>query len=184
MGLDIDVLKPIKLSKEEQDKFFESGNYLEVDDIKDKLLIFSDFFFKKTQEYLNFEQTFKNLGITEKCNGHGFKREVEDDENSSMGVIFFLEGEKKTRFIKLEDIVRFDKEVTMIHYESVGYQRKGANKLFYDNKEWDEGGCITTLEKLNEHWDKYFSSDNEDRNNFKRNIINKFIEGETFVIYW
>ena len=62
-------------------------------------------------------------------------------------------------------------------------------------------------ETLYEHWDKYFSTDTsvekeektpavftgfgveyalpagENRNNFKKNIVDKFVEGQNFVVY-
>ncbi len=87
-----------------------------------------------------------------------------------------------------------------IAFEEVGYQRKGANKKFYEDGMWDSP-CIIDSKTLNEHWEKYFSrqtpeskggwgsgveynkEDTEMREDFKRNIIDKFIEGETFVIY-
>jgi hypothetical protein len=89
---------------------------------------------------------------------------------------------------------------TCIGFEEVGYQRKGANKKFYEDGMWDSP-CVVDSKTLNEHWEKYFSNqtpeskggwgsgveynkeDTEMREDFKRNIIDKFVEGETFVIY-
>lgn len=89
---------------------------------------------------------------------------------------------------------------TCIGFEEVGYQRKGANKKFYEDGMWDSP-CIVDSKTLNEHWEKYFShqtpesvggwgsgveyskEDSQMREDFKRNIIDKFVEGETFVIY-
>jgi hypothetical protein len=102
---------------------------------------------------------------------------------------------KKIRvFIKNpKSLKRIDK---CIAYEEVGYQRKGANKLFHDNNIWDHP-CITDLKTLKEHHEKYFSPitvrsvlfektfESKDINplEFKHNIVDKFVEGEMFVIY-
>lgn len=75
-----------------------------------------------------------------------------------------------------------EKEDRVIFYEEIGYQRKGQNKQFMDDDIWS-GPCILKKEVLLDHWTKYFSFDEFCRNEFKTNIIDKFIEGETFVIY-
>jgi len=102
--------------------------------------------------------------------------------------------------ITIVDPPAIDEIETCIGFEEVGYQRKGANKKFYEDDMWDSP-CVVDSKTLNEHWEKYFSKqtpeskggwgsgveydkeDNEMREDFKRNIIDKFIEGETFVIY-
>lgn len=66
--------------------------------------------------------------------------------------------------------------------EELGYQSKGANKQFYEDNIWDSDE-IVDLKTLTSHWKKYFSDTKEMKNNFKQNIIDKFVEGETFVIY-
>lgn len=74
-------------------------------------------------------------------------------------------------------IVKLEKSLQM---EEVGYQRKGANKKFYEDKIWGKE-CVVDLNTLNEHWKLYFSDTNPDY--FKNNIIDNFVEGETFVMY-
>lgn len=87
-----------------------------------------------------------------------------------------------------------------ISFEEVGYQRKGANSLFYEKGMWDSP-CVLDKKTLMLHWKEYFSkstpeskggfgsqveyklANKEMKKNFKENIINKFIEGETFVVY-
>lgn len=66
-----------------------------------------------------------------------------------------------------------------ITYKEIGYQSKGANDLFKDEEQY----VIVDLKTLEEHWVKYFSYNEDCKNNFKNNIIDKFIEGETFVEY-
>jgi len=127
---------------------------------------------------------------------------------------FYARGNKKHYFNlnwawKLAEkkctVTIIDPEVTSkvekcIKYEKIGYQRKGANKKFYEDEMWDSP-CIVDSKTLNEVWEKYFSyntpdskggygsgveydlSDDEMRKYFKENIIDKFIEGETFVMF-
>lgn len=95
--------------------------------------------------------------------------------------------------------------------EEIGYQRKGANKSFYTDGLWDEAVPVADLATLREHHAKYFSGEiiaapsggmcpedgepfgynveyahtpEEARKNFQENIIDNFIEGQTFVMYW
>ena len=44
---------------------------------------------------------------------------------------------------------------------------------------WDSR-CVTSIDELKEHYEKYFKESGE---HFKTDIIDKFVEGETFVIY-
>lgn len=61
-------------------------------------------------------------------------------------------------------------------YKEIGYQRKGANKKFYEDNMW-EGPTVVSLKTLLEHKEKYFDEE------FQTNIVDKFVEGETFVVY-
>ena len=96
-----------------------------------------------------------------------------------------------------ETITKIDKCISVTE---VGYQRKGANKKFYKEGMWDSP-CVLIKDTLLEHWVKYFSyqtpesegvfgsgvefdlEDDEMKCRFKENIIDKFIENETFVLY-
>lgn len=102
--------------------------------------------------------------------------------------------------IKIINPPTYKKMERCILCEEVGYQRKGANKKFYEDGMWDSP-CVVDLKTLNDHWERYFShstpesnggwgssveykqDDGEMKENFKRNIIDNFIEGETFVVY-
>lgn len=84
--------------------------------------------------------------------------------------------------------------------EEVGYQRKGANQQFYEDGMWSSEPVCDKATLL-EHWEKYFSAPTPDskggwgsgteydleaaemRKRFKENIVDKFVEGETFVYY-
>lgn len=114
--------------------------------------------------------------------------------------------DKKNREIKDGEKLEIKNPSTLkqkdfcIAVDEVGYQRKGANKQFYADGMWSSP-CVLKKEILLEHWEKYFSHSTPEspggwgssveytqedeimKNNFKTNIIDKFIEGETFVIY-
>jgi len=61
--------------------------------------------------------------------------------------------------------------------EEVGYQRKGANKKFYDDGMWDSP-CVTDMTTLQKHCKEYFNKEE-----FTKNIIDNFVENQTFLIY-
>lgn len=93
----------------------------------------------------------------------------------------------------------------VVAFTKIGYQRKGANAAFYDDDMW--GSFVADIATITEHWNKYFSGDvktekeelkpgtftgfgveyelsaEENRKNFKENILDKFIDGETMVGY-
>ena len=76
-----------------------------------------------------------------------------------------------------------------LDYEDIGWQRKGANRKFYEDGLW--GSAVYTKDELIRHWNEYFSSADTygpceawvARQRFKENIVDKFIEGETIVDY-
>lgn len=70
----------------------------------------------------------------------------------------------------------------VIECDEVGYQRKGANKAFYDDKIWDSDP-ILKKSVLEDHLIRYFSDTEEMKNEYRKNIIDKFVEGETFLLY-
>ena len=64
-----------------------------------------------------------------------------------------------------------------IFVEEIGYQRRGANSQFYEDGMWSSD-CVLKRETLIDHNNKYFYD-----SDFKENIIDKFVEGKTFVDY-
>jgi hypothetical protein len=102
--------------------------------------------------------------------------------------------------VVLKNPSTFDRTEKCITCVEVGYQRKGANSKFYEDGMWGKE-CVVDSKTLNDHWEKYFSAqtpdspggwgsgveydmeDDEMRSHFKENIIDNFVEGETFVIY-
>ena len=164
-----------------------------------ELTRFKHLSFKKSVEYIDFEKTFNHLDKNLNdwnwfmTDGDGYHFHHKDDISKIM-----ITHEGCHTFLKEEDIIIGDE---------IGYQRKGANTRFYAEDEYAEGLSmwdsppVVSENTLVMHWNKYFSgrtpevtggfgagveynqADSEMRENFKNNIIDKFVEGETFVIY-
>ena len=73
-------------------------------------------------------------------------------------------------------------EVECICYKAqeLGHIRRGANSQFYEDGKWDEDNVTVTKEELLSDWKKYFGEKGEE---FKHEIIDNFVEGETAVFY-
>lgn len=121
---------------------------------------------------------------------------------------FLLWELKDGRTLRIEEktLPRIVEATKVIPFTEVGYQRKGANAAFYDDDMWG-GDFVVDIATLTDHWNKYFSGDvktekkelkpgmltglgteyelgaEENRKNFKENILDKFVDGETIVGY-
>lgn len=213
MGLDISVMQPVEPTAEniKASEDWQTGIYeyiISNDEGSSELAVFTDFLFKKTIVYNDFEATFKALGFDlDKYNlvSYGAYRldEEKDDSDDNLCVAYkfrLIDGEDEIRLIE-SDIKTFEKERDCLLVTEVGYQRKGANQKFYEDGMWGGSPCVLDKATLNEHLEKYFSAPtpeskggwgsgteivrtaDEMRENFQRNIIDKFVEGKTFVIY-
>ena len=182
MGLDISVYK---VADKETDDFFVLNESPELEMFKDKAHF-------KENEYFDLEKAAEK---------EGYKLEDLISEGAAFGektsFYFKTKSGKKVEFITPPTIKRKER---VIYVEEAGYQRKGANKRFYEEDMWNSP-CVTKLSVLKEHHEKYFSkntpdskggwgsgveyelSDEEMKKRFQENIINKFEEGKTFVIY-
>ena len=142
----------------------------------------------KSDHYATFVE--KYLGLLLK---NGWTQEYE----------FYASGNKKTYWnlvpahkfcedkidVQIVNPPLIDKQEDCILDPEVKWQSKGHNSRF--NKEsndmYDRLGeglnVITTMDELKEHWDKYFSATSVLRENFKKNIIDHFIEGTHYVCY-
>jgi len=217
MGLDISVVKPIRASQDliEKCRIDEEDMpcmYIPISITKNSSLKrFINFAFKKEVEYIDFEETFKSLGLNFSDYRWGMTAEkgyyfmLNSKEAPSMDITDDEDYAGWDLVIGFEMLKTFKEQEDWIIGESIGWQRKGANSLFYTD---DENGDsmwssppIVEKSVLLEHWKKYFScstptapggfgsgvefeqSDSEMRENFKKNIVDKFIEGETYVIY-
>ena len=183
MGLDISVYKPIMVEDTTIEDFYILSENPELN-------IFYHLSFQRENEYFDIESAAKNAGYKLsdlKWIGTSYR------DNT----IFTYEVESGEK-ITLENPPLISKKEICIAFEEVGYQRKGANKKFYEDGMWNSP-CIVDKTTLLDHWKKYFShnipqkddeikrpiylSDEEMKKSFKENIVDKFVEGQTFVIY-
>lgn len=192
MGLDVCVFKAIipadKLDTIEKVAAFESKNECSFHTTEScPAIIGSKFEVEAPVEYIDFGPLFKGRGLNEddyRCIAScGYDRfeflpNNIDTENADIKTIE-------------ENTIVFEEEVypTKIVMEKgffvgkeIGYQRKGANKQFYDDGKWDDNTVVIDRKTLLDDWKKYFSD--EDDTYFKENIIDHFVEGETIVCYW
>lgn len=191
MGLDICVNRPVMLGNRNPN---EVEDFYILDD-NPELSVFKDFIFERENEYYDLKTAAKNAGhdlseLTWSSISYG-------EDACEIAYIF---NDKNGNEIKLTDVPKITKLQKCIAYEEIGHQRKGVNKRFYDDGVWG-GPCITDNNTLIDHWVKYFSGntpesvggcgssvehdliDKEMKTQFKSNIVDKFIEGETFVVY-
>jgi hypothetical protein len=167
--------------------------------------IWADTYFKSEEEFKNsqyfkeYEEKYKKV-----VKEHGWKikwKFFASGNNEWYYNFVDLHNFLKRRItVSLVNPKTIEKKESCLAVEEVGYQRKGANNQFYEDGMWDSP-CVTEKNVLLEHWEKYFSkqtpespggwgsgvefniSDEEMRSRFKENIIDKFVENETFVIY-
>lgn len=199
MGLDILVFKAViptdKLDTLEKVTAFEAENECSFHTLENcPAIIGSKFEVEAPVEYIDFGPLFKGRGLNEddyrciaRC-GDRFEflpkdinTEFSDSKIIEENTIVFEEAEYPTKIV-IEKGFFVGKEV--------GYQRKGANKQFYDDGKWDDNTVVIDRKTLLDDWKKYFSDENDSyygkraKQHFKENIIDHFVEGETIVCYW
>lgn len=203
MGLDVCVFKAIipadKLDTIEKVAAFESKNECSFHTTENcPAIIGSKFEVEAPVEYIDFGPLFKGRGLNEddyrciaSCYGCGrdrfeFLPNNIDTENADIktieeNTIVFEEAEYPTKIVM---------EKGFFVGKEVGYQRKGANKQFYDDGKWDDNTVVIDRKTLLDDWEKYFSDENDAyygenaKQHFKENIIDNFVDGETIVCYW
>lgn len=200
MGLDVCVFEFVKIpdnvnTEKELNEFCEKNGDLSwetlEDDIPNDKKIPREYVKRIPIELDDLEATFAKLGLDFK--DYAWVQTGYD----TVSFVYVKDGipdyeapESTYLNIKMDDIVKKTEEHDVIVIgNEVGYQRKGANKQFYDDGKWDIDTWVFTKEELIEHWNKYFSDPNdsyygkEARKHFKKNIIDNFEEGRTFVMY-
>lgn len=103
--------------------------------------------------------------------------------------------------IDLDKVPTFDKEVVVIYYDdSIGYQRKGLNGKFYEDMRagtFAPDGIVWTRAELEHVLNEYCDEPYEyvypngkksgdiinPKENFKRNILDVFVEGKDCVLF-
>lgn len=194
MGLDISIYKVQPLGDRNPNKV---QNYISLDYNTELTRFFGKFSFKKTMKYLNVEKRLQEM----KLNPSDYR--ISAIAAGGKGTTVFTLTGPGNKQITIDDAPLVKEIETCIMVKEVGYQRKGANEKFYTDGMWDSR-CITSKAQLLKHWNEYFSgpkeikkrkfssfgfgvefdhSPEEARANFKKNIIDKFVEGQTFVSY-
>lgn len=213
MGLDINIYKTIQPTKKLIDTCVSDEDSLPHNlcgfsiDENSTLERFKDLSFKKTVEYIDFQKTFADLGLKfeeykwDMTAEKGYYFMLNDNEPPDMNLCD--DSEDYTGWdlvVGWEMLKTIFKEEDWILAENIGWQRKGANTLFYEKDIWSHPPIVKES-VLMEHFKLYFShrtpqseggfgsgvefkqSDSEMAKNFTENIISKFKEGETFVVY-
>ena len=174
---------------------------------------YMSFSYKKINTYNNLEATFQkfnanfedydwlSMGEPVKERDHSVDSSEWTEEDYDYWWKFKNKHTGEELNFKQSDVITFEQEDNMFLVEEVGYQRKGANQQFYEDGMWGNSPIVTDRKVLLEHWDKYFSHqtpdskggwgsgtdsprpDGEMRENFRKNIIDHFVDNETFVIY-
>lgn len=162
MGLDVSVYRPVPVNP----LAISLESTVSLEDCPE-LKTFSALAFPKEEEFYDLEKAAAAEGLS-----------LEDFE-----IILVDDGLFKIRVTKDGSTLELTPGIvvmTVMHIavNEVGYQRRGANQKFYDEGIADSP-CILDRKTLIEHWEKYFDSSKE----FKHNIIDKFVEGEMFVVY-
>ena len=196
MGLDTYVFKLLEYSAEEAKQLLENledpdregiipeSVYViserEYDDIHK--YIDSKYIVKINMPRFNEKKLLEYFGINEKdissCDD-----DLSGDVLNGRGLVSTItlkDGRKLEPFCHMDYVE--NKVVEVIVITEIGHQRKGENSKFHDDLLWG-GPIVIRKEQLIDHWKKYFSDIEEHKLNFKKNIVNKFIEGETIVMY-
>ena len=192
MGLDISVYKVTPLGSRNPQKI---QDYFSIDYYTELTKLFKKLSFIKKIEYYRPDLKLEQMG-------HDPEKFKTQSFSLGRKAQFVMVGPDNQEVI-LDDIPTSISEENCIAVEEVGYQRKGANEKFYTDGMWDSR-CITTRAQLVKHWNEYFSgpkeiktkktssygfgmefkhSPEEARQNFQNNIVDKFVQGETFVVY-
>lgn len=175
MGLDICVFKPVKLKKldpENDNRIVLEPSMDQHDELREA---FKDFIVEQDLEFYDEDEALVREGLNPQ------EHELVGMNFGKTTVFTFTPiGEEK--IIEISDIPLIKRRVAVIYHEEVGYQRKGANPEFYSDGMWDSPPVLK-LKDLEEHYRKYFSESDGFGHDFKKNIIDKFVEGETYVEY-
>ncbi len=182
MGLDISLSKLFIPTDELIDR---ANDELELDfaivSILDheELRIFKDYIFLTKVERLDIPGTFSQRGL----NFDDFVQTSVGNTDGSGTCFNYQHITDDTKLsIRFEDVQQISTIEECILTKSIGYQRKGENSQFHEDGIWDIP-LVADQNTLMRHWEIYFSETEAQRQNFKTNIIDRFIEGETFVWY-
>lgn len=91
--------------------------------------------------------------------------------------------EKAVIKINLDNFPTYDKEIKVIYYKEIGYQRKGLNSRFYEDYRSEKIGYFVWDKKELERYKNDYCDDSCAKENFQRRIIDNFEEGKDCVIF-
>jgi hypothetical protein len=187
MGLDISVYAPGKIPENPS----MNDNFISLPDCPELVGLFPDNEYEMPVEYIDFDESCASLGLDPaSC-------EIGCVEYGPVIILTIRHAGEEHCVVDPPFRVTVERCLSL---NEVGYQRKGANKRFYEDDVWNSP-CVTDMKTLNLHWEKYFSAPTPDskggwgsgveydksaeemRSDFGRNIVEKFKEGETFVMY-
>lgn len=161
---------------------------------------FPEYICSKEDKHWDVEEILKNKYLLEPETYEICAYELVPNNHDSVLVVIKMNGSKEyTKYLLDKCDLTYYTEYCIKAVE-IGYQRKGANSLFYEEGMWGSHP-IFDLETLKKHHERYFSyktpkskggwgsfteidiSDSEMKQEFYDNIVSNFIEGETFVVY-
>lgn len=219
MGLDISVCKIVK-EKNDQERYFrlidDDGNY--KNDFPSWTKEFEDTF---TETWYDWKKLKEETGIDiDNCEWHGeeysekgaFMKLWPKEFGEYPNIEDFKIGENKYDFdayekkcdehiiiLDLRTVPTFKKEIRILWYDEVGYQRKGLNRKFYsDYRDGKIGYFVWTKKELLRYKRDYCDKKYEyiypsgkpsgeyvyEKRNFQRNIIDNFGEHCCVTFDW
>lgn len=198
MGLDISVYKVMPKNTSYANSV--TDYIIDIDELNKFKEVFPEYICKRREQHWDISEILRN-----KCGldpdayetiQYGGSSDIED---ALMVTIKNITSDEIINYIfDKSDLSWYDEY--HIKVKEIGYQRKGANQLFYEEGMWSSPP-VFDLETLNKHHERYFSHetpespggwgsfteydipDDERMQEFHNNIVSKFIEGETFVVY-
>jgi hypothetical protein len=196
MGLDISV-KRIQKKSEDQDSYLslvdDSGNY--ENNFPEWTKTFEQ---DQTESWYDWQKYKEQTGIDlDQCDWHG-------EEYSERGCFMTVspkgvECTDETKIvIDLKRVPTYEKALKVLFFSEVGYQRKGLNGKFYEDYEAGKiGYFVWTKAELERYKQDYCDEPYEfvypngeksgkmvyPKDNFQKNIIDKFVEGEDCVTF-
>lgn len=196
MGLDIYIRRLRKATKHDIDnnKYFSlddgNGNYDDSD--------FPGWAIDKKEphieEYYDWDKYKQDTGID--INEYDLIAMGDFGDRAGMEFIHKTTGEKM--FIEYGNIPIINKQIYIIGYDEIGYQRKGLNDKFYQDYEDNKIGYFVWTKKELERYKEEYCDDPyeyvypngeksgdiiDEKEMFQHNIIDKFIEGECCVCF-
>lgn len=158
MGLDITVRRLKK----------EAENYItEFEDFPDWA---KELVTLKTLKFYNWQEYSKLIGID--YSDCPLQEAFDNYENQ---IYCYYKGDTPV-IIHLGEVPIYTKQVPVICWEEVGYQRKGMNDKFYEEF---ENYWVWTKAELERYKNEYA----EDPEEFQSNIIDNFVEGKDCVSF-